>query len=112
MRLLLDAGSLYRAWEGIDPELMELLCVVAASLAAAFDERGYAVGLASNAVLVRDSRTADLQPAHGALPEVLEMLARLGAFTARDYGSVLAAELADETASADCVLITAASTEP
>ena len=40
VRLLLDLGSLYRSWEAIEAELMELLCVVAASLAASFDGRG------------------------------------------------------------------------
>ena len=51
VRLLLDVGSLYRPWEAINPELMEVLCVVGASLAAAFSGRGFAVGLACNAAL-------------------------------------------------------------
>ena len=92
VRLLLDAGSLYRSWEAVEPELMELLCVVAASLAAAFAEAGYAVGLR----VQRDGRgrasRGRPQPAPGALPEVLEAIARLSPFTARDYGSVLRAE--------------------
>ena len=96
VRLLLDVGSLYKSWEAIDAELMELLCVVSASLAAAFATRGYAVGLASNASLSQELHAVDLRPAHGALPDVLEAIARLRPFTVRDYGSVLADELADE----------------
>jgi uncharacterized protein (DUF58 family) len=107
VRLLLDAGSLFKSWENIDPELMEVLCTVVASLAAAFDAAGYAVGLASNASLSGEWRVADLQPIHAGLPDVLESLARLRPFTTRDYGSMLAAELADEGGTADCVLVTA-----
>jgi len=107
VRLLLDVGSLYRPWEAIDPELMELLCVVGASLAAAFSGRGYAVGIASNAALADERHAPDLAPAHGALPEVLETIARLRPFTVCDYQSVLAEELADETAQADCVVVAA-----
>jgi uncharacterized protein (DUF58 family) len=108
VRLLLDVGSLHKAWEGIDPELMELLCVVAASLATEFDDHGFGVGLASNARLTREWRAVDMQPAHGALPEVLETLARLLPYTSRDFGAVLAEEAADESATADCVVVTAA----
>jgi uncharacterized protein (DUF58 family) len=108
VRLLVDVGSLHKAWEGIDPELMELLCVVAASLATEFADRGFGVGLASNARLTREWRAVDLHPAHGALPEVLETLARLLPYTSRDFGTVLAEEAADESATADCVVVTAA----
>jgi uncharacterized protein (DUF58 family) len=106
VRLLLDVGSTYKAWEAIDADLMELLCVVSASLAAAFATRGYAVGLACNASLSQELHAVDLSPAHGVLPDVLEAIARLRPFTVRDYGSVLAAELADERGEADCVLVT------
>ncbi len=106
VRLLLDVGSLFKSWEAIDADLMELLCVVSASLAAAFATRGYAVGLASNASLSQELRAVDLSPAHGVLPDVLEAIARLRPFTVRDYGSVLADELADERGEADCVLVT------
>jgi len=107
VRLLLDLGSLYRSWEAIEAELMELLCVVAASFAASFSDRGCAVGLATNATDAQGHRSVDLGPAPGALPDVLETIARLRPFTARDYGSVLRAELEDETSSAECVVITA-----
>ena len=106
VRLLLDVGSLFKSWEAIDADLMELLCVVSASLAAAFATRGYAVGLASNASLSQELRAVDLSPAHGVLPDVLEAIARLRPFTVRDYGSVLADELAEERGEADCVLVT------
>ncbi len=76
---------------------MELLCVVTASLAAAFAEHGFGVGLASNAMLARDWRPVDVPAEQGALPEVLETLAQMRSFSARDFGYVLAGEL-DETA--------------
>lgn len=108
VRLLVDVSTLRAAWQGIDPERMELLCVVAASLAAAFAAQGFGVGLASNARLARDWRAVDIEPAEGALPEVLEALARSLPYASRDLAAVLAAELADESSRADCVVVTAA----
>lgn len=108
VRLLLDVSVPHKAWEGMDPGLMELLCVVAASLAAAFAAQGYGVGLASNARLTRDWRAVDVEPAEGALPEVLETLARVLPYAGRGLGALLAAELADESGRAECVVITAA----
>jgi uncharacterized protein (DUF58 family) len=107
VRILLDMGSRYRAWEAIEPELMEVVCVVGASLAAAFAARAYAVGIASNAAQGQGPGALDLPAAYGALPDVLEAIARLRPFTVRDYGAVLAAELADDARAADCVLVTA-----
>ena len=108
VRLVLDVGSPQKAWQGVDPERMELLCVVTASLAAALAARGFAVGLVSNAHLARDWRAADIEPAEGALPEVLEVLARALPYTGRDLGAVLDAELADKSGTAECVVVTAA----
>ena len=108
VRLLLDVSTPQKAWQGIDPERMELLCVVTASLAAAFAAHGFGVGLASNARLARDWRAADIEPAEGALPHVLEALARALPYTGRDLGALLDAELADEGGSAECVVVTAA----
>ena len=108
VRLLLDVSGLRRAWEGIDPDLMELLCVVAASLAAAFAARGHGVGLASNARLTRDWRAADIEPAEGALPEVLEALARMLPYSGRGLGALLSAELAGGSSRAEHVVVTAA----
>ncbi len=55
VRLLLDVGVYEHVWQGVDPERVELLCVVAASLAAAFADAGHAVGLASNARQSRET---------------------------------------------------------
>ena len=107
VRLLLDVSTPQKAWQGIDPERMELLCVVAASLAAAFAAQGFGVGLASNARLARDWRVVDIEPAEGALPEVLEALARALPYASCDLAAVLAAELADESSRADRVVVTA-----
>jgi len=100
-------GSLHKAWEGISPGLMELLCVVSASLAAAFAERGFGVGLASNASLTGEWSAVDLPADQGAVPDVLETLARMRPYTMRDFEVVLAGELADESSTADCVVIVA-----
>ena len=108
VRLLLDVGGSRYDWEAVEPERLELLCVVTASLAAAFAGHGFGVGLASNVRLTRDARSVDIEPAEGALPQVLETLARVIPGTARDFAPVLAAELADESDRADCVLVTAA----
>jgi uncharacterized protein (DUF58 family) len=107
VRLLVDVSA-HKAWEGLDPALMELLCVVAASLAAAFAAHGFGVGLVSNARLARDWRAVDIEAAEGALPEVLETLARLLPYPGRGLGALLAAELADESSRADCVVVTTA----
>jgi hypothetical protein len=87
---------------------MELLCVVTASLASAFAERGFGVGLASNAMLARDWGPVDVPAEQGALPEVLETLAQMRSFSARDFGYVLAHELEDSVSRADVVVVTAA----
>lgn len=108
VRLLLNVGVLRSSWRAIDPQRMELLCVVAASLAAAFAADGFSVGLASNARMARDWRAVDVEPAEGALPQVLETLARMLPYSGRGFGEVLAAELADESSRSDCVVVTSA----
>jgi uncharacterized protein (DUF58 family) len=108
VRLLLDVSTLQNVWQGIDPARVELLCVVTASLAVAFAAHGFGVGLASNARLARDWRAVDIEPAEGALPVVLESLARVLPYAGCDLGSVLDAELADESSRAECVVVTAA----
>ncbi len=112
VRLLLDVRVFEHAWLGVDPARMELLCVVAASLAAAFAGRGFGVGLASNARLTGDWRAVDIEPREGALDDVLETLGRVLVFPPDDFGRVLSAELADDAAEADCVLVAAALRAP
>ncbi len=105
VRLLLDVGVMQYAWQGVDPERVELLCVVAASLAAAFAERGFGVGVASNAHLAGKAGTVDVEPQEGALDEVLESLARIPVTPPHDFRMVLQAELADADSEADCLLV-------
>jgi len=112
VKLLLDVRVRERAWEGVDPERVELLCVVAASLAAAFAERGLAVGVASNASLAGEARALDVEPDEGALDEVLEGLARVLSLPPADFGALLQAQLADVEAAADCVLVVPALRAP
>lgn len=108
VRLLLDTAVLDQAWMGVDPERVELLCVVAASLATAFAARGHAVGLASNARLAGDWRPVDIEPSDGSLDDVLETLARVLVLPPDHFGQVLAAELSDERAQSDLVVVTPA----
>jgi uncharacterized protein (DUF58 family) len=108
VRLLLDLGVSDNAWQSVNPQRTELMCVVTASLAAAFAARGFGVGLVSNARLVRDWRAVDIEPAEGALPEVLETLACVLSSVRCDLGVLLAAELASENNNADCVVVTTA----
>lgn len=105
IRLLLDVGVYEHAWQGVDPERVELLCVVAASLASAFAGAGHAVGLASNARVSGAWAAVDVEPREGALDEVLETLARVIALPPDDFGRTLAAEAADERETADCVVV-------
>lgn len=112
VRLLLDVGVLEQAWMGVDPERVELLCVVTASLAAAFAGRGFRVGLASNARLAGDWRAVDIEPQEGALDDVLETLGRLLVYPPDDFSRVLAAELRAESDTADCVIVVPALRRP
>ena len=112
VRILLDVGGTERSWEVSSAERNELLCVVAASLAAAFDARGFGVGLASNARVDRDWRAVDIEPTQGALSDLLETLGRVRLFPAGGFEEVLTAELADQTSRSDCVVVTASLRSP
>jgi uncharacterized protein (DUF58 family) len=108
VRLLLDVGVLEFAWQGVDPARVELLCVVAASLASAYAGSGHPIGLASNARLAGDHRAVDVEPQEGALDEILETLARVVVMPPDDFSRLLAAEVTDQEAQADLVIVTAA----
>jgi uncharacterized protein (DUF58 family) len=112
VRILLDVGGTERSWEVSSAERNELLCVVAASLAAAFDARGFGVGLASNARVDRDWRAVNIEPNQGALSDLLETLGRVRLFPAGGFEEVLTAELADQTSRSDCVVVTASLRSP
>lgn len=112
VRLLLDVAVFEHVWMGVDPERVELLCVTAASLASAFVTHGFSVGLASNARLTGDWRAVDIEPMQGSLDEVLETLARVFVYPSDDFSHVLAAELAEDRATADCVLVVPALRTP
>jgi uncharacterized protein (DUF58 family) len=108
VKVVLDVGVLEHGWMGTDPDRAELLCVVAASLATAFADRGFGIGLSSNARVTGDWRAVDVEPRDGALDEVLETLGRIVLFSPNDFHGTLDAELDDERAQADCVIVTAA----
>jgi uncharacterized protein (DUF58 family) len=105
VKLLLDVGVYEHAWTGVDPDRVELLCVVAASFATAYAARGFRVGLASNARLEGDRRTVDIQPSEAALDDVLETLGRVFVYPADDFSGVLTAELCADMTDTGCLLI-------
>jgi len=105
VKLVLDARVMEHAWQGVDPERVELLCVVAASLAAAFAGRGFGVGIASNARMAGKAGSIDVPPDEGALDEVLEALARVLTLPPSDIHALLQTELEDVDAEAECVLV-------
>ncbi len=107
-RLLLDVGVFEYVWQGVDPERVELLCVVAASLASAIAAAGHLVGLATNGLVGGDWRPVDIEPQEGALDDVLETLARIVVLPPDDFSHLLGRELGNEAASGDVVIVTAA----
>jgi uncharacterized protein (DUF58 family) len=112
VKILLDVGVYEHVWQGVDPERVELLCAVAASLAAAVAADGHAVGLASNARVRGDWRAVDIEPVEGGLDDVLETLARVIVLPPDDFAGVLATEAADDNAAADCVIVAPALRPP
>lgn len=108
VRILLNVRSRERPYEGVDVEAVELLCVTAASCAAALAEAGFAVGLHSNARLHRDWRRLEIEPGSGTLPEILEALARVLAYPPPPFEDVLLRELDDDRAACDYLIVTPA----
>jgi uncharacterized protein (DUF58 family) len=104
--ILLNLRTFEFAWQGIDPELMELLCVVAASVASAFAEHDLAVGLSSNGVVAHQRGPIDVDPAPGTLPEILDGLARIALFPAPPFGRLLQRELQATAMPAEYLVVT------
>ena len=108
VRILLNAGTRERIYQGVDPEVVELLCVTVASCAAALVEAGFSVGLHSNARLYRDWRRLEIEPGAGNLPEILEALARVLVYPPPPFGNVLLRELDDDRVACDYLVVTPA----
>ncbi len=94
-------------YEGFDAEVIELLCTVAASLAAGLSALGFGVGLLSNAYLTNAPGGVAIDPAPGALDEILETLARVVLFPPSPFEVLLALEAATPRDSTDYVVVTA-----
>jgi uncharacterized protein (DUF58 family) len=77
--LCLNAATMEMHWMGVDPELLEDLIRMAASLAAEAFEQGYRVGLVSNGSIARGGRPFRIPPGRSPqhLPQMLEALAGL-----------------------------------
>jgi uncharacterized protein (DUF58 family) len=104
--ILLNLRSFESTWQKTDPELMELLCVVAASAASALAEEDLAVGLRSNGPIANQRDPLSIDPAPGALPEILDGLARVILTTATPFTQTLQAELQCPTRPAEYLVVT------
>jgi len=93
-KILLDLRTYWRVWDGIDPELLELLCVVAGSLADALNRRGFAVGLASNALALGSRDAVNLIPQCGATGPILDALAAVVPSSPYQFSATLSDHLA------------------
>lgn len=105
--LLLDARVYQFIWQGTGAEVVELLCVATASLAAELTRLGFAVGLLSNAYVSGAWRDVEVEAAPGALPEILEILARVQVVPPAPIENLLAAELARRRPSCEYLVVTA-----
>jgi len=104
--ILLNLRTFESTWQRTDPELMELLCVVAASAASALAEEDLAVGLRSNGPIVNQRDPLSIDPAPGSLPEILDGLARIILTTATPFARTLQAELQCPTRPAEYLVVT------
>ena len=105
--ILLNLRCFEFAWQGIAPELMELLCVVAASVASALGEEDLAVGLRSNGLIAHQQDLLDVAPAQGALPEILDGLAHISLFPASPFERLLQTEIEASARPAEYFVVTA-----
>ena len=105
--IILDTRSFEHIWQGMSVETTELLCVVCASLAADLQDRGFGVGLVSNARQFSDWRQVEVEPGTGTLPEILEALARVIVFPPPPVDDILARELALPHPFTEYVVVTA-----
>ena len=91
--ILLNLRPPGAGWVRTDPELLELLCVVAASAASALAEEDLAVGLRSNGFVANQRDPLSIDAASGALPEVLDGLARVILSSGTPFEQTLQTEL-------------------
>ena len=105
--IILDARSFEYPWQGMSTATTELLCVVCASLAGDLQDRGFGVGLVSNARQFSDWRQVEVAPGTGTLPEILEALARVIVFPPPPLDDILAHELALPHPFTEYVVVTA-----
>jgi uncharacterized protein (DUF58 family) len=110
--IALNLRTVRHVYEGLDLEVMERLCVVAASLASGVSSLGFAVGLLSNAHLRNMPGGVVVDPAPGALDEILETLARAVLFPPAPFELLLGLEARTPRDSTEYVVITAMVDEP
>jgi uncharacterized protein (DUF58 family) len=104
--ILLNLRVFGSPWQRTDPELIELLCVLAASAATALSEEDFAVGLRSNGLVPNQRDPLSIDPAPGALPEILDGLARLILSAASPFEQTLQAELQARVRPAEYLVVT------
>lgn len=104
--ILLNLRASGTTWARSDPELVELLCVVAASAASALAEEDLAVGLHSNGLIVNQIDPLSIDPASGAFPEILDGLARVILSSPTPFEQTLQAELQAAARPAEYLVVT------
>jgi uncharacterized protein (DUF58 family) len=109
--LCLNLNTTERQWQGIHPELLELLICVAASLSTHLAERRLSFGLLANGFTRHSLGRAYIapSPAPDQVHRVLTLLAGLTAFTTRDFIQTLRMERRRLSRGTTIVAITALS---
>ncbi len=107
--ICLDVATLPKTWQGILPDLLEELIVVAASLAAHSAERRYAIGLIANGARPLSERSIKVMPgrAPDQLMRILESLAAITGFVTASMDRFLFRESPALPWGATLVIITA-----
>lgn len=106
--IFLDTITFSHLWEGQNSDLLELLVVVAASMARQLLEGRHQVGLYANAPIPMVSRTVRIAPGRrpGQLTRILESLAQISPAFGDKIGAMIGEEMARLPWGASVVLIT------
>jgi uncharacterized protein (DUF58 family) len=110
--ICLDVATLRKPWQGILPDLLEEVIVVAASLAAYAAENRYSVGMITNGARPRSERSIKVLPgrAPDQLMRILESLAAVTGFVTAAMDKFLFSESPALPWGATLVVVTAVTT--
>ena len=108
--IFLDVATGEHAWDGYDPDLLELAIVTAASTAMYLLAEGFEVGLITNGRALGRPGVIGVAPSHGPAtgPAILEELARLGPLSAAPLDRVILFERGQLPGQCSVIVVTAA----